>query len=182
MADYLTIPILNELIQRVEEDPSNADAVKAMTSGILSYYFSIDKGFIVAPKSTSSDCSAGFGYIIRHIQPSSSENRKIVNHVAARSEVDDSHQSCINRLRYSIQRRVPGVKSCWAVLVQGQSVYCYEYHEQLPEHERLVPWGPSGRSQEQHAFNVRRDSVQIEQMLKHLALHDMPAREIVERG
>ncbi|GLA66565.1 hypothetical protein AtubIFM54640_009144 [Aspergillus tubingensis] len=182
MAEYLTMPILNELIRRVEEDPSNADAVKAMTSGILSYYFLINEGFIVAPKSTSNEFSTGFEYKIRHIQPSRSENRKIVDHVVARSEVDNILQSCISRLQQSIQHRIPGVESCWAVLVQGQSVYFYEYHGQLPEHERLVPWALSGQSQEQHAFHVRRDSVQIERMLRHMALHDMPARETVERG
>ncbi|RAK89680.1 hypothetical protein BO79DRAFT_254431 [Aspergillus costaricaensis CBS 115574] len=182
MAEYLTMPILNELIRRVEEDPGNEDAVKAMTSGILSFYFSIDEGFIVAPISTGGKCSTGFGYIIRHIQPSLSENRKIADHVVVRSEVDDNLQSCIDRLRHSIESRAPVVESCWAVLVQGQSVYFYEYHGQLPEHERLVPWELSGQSQEQHAFHVRRDSVQIEQMLRHMALHDMPARETVEHG
>ncbi|PYH38906.1 uncharacterized protein BO87DRAFT_412677 [Aspergillus neoniger CBS 115656] len=182
MAEYLTMPILNELIRRVEEDPRNEDAVKAMTPGVLSYYFPINEGFIVAPISTGSKCSTGFEYLIRRIQPHSSEGRKIVDHVVVRSEVDDSLQGCINRLRHSIQHRIPGVESCWAVLVQGQSVYFYEYHGLLSEHERLVPWALSGRSQEQHASHVRRDSVQIDRMLRHMALHDMPARETVERG
>lgn len=44
MAEYLTMPILNELIRRVEEDPRNEDAMKAMTSGILTYDFPIDQG------------------------------------------------------------------------------------------------------------------------------------------
>ena len=122
MAEYLTMPILNELIRRVEEDPENEDAVKAMTSGILSFYFSIDEGFIVAPISTGGKCSTGFGYIIRHIQPSPLVNRKIVDHVVVRSEVAENLQSCINRLRHSIQHRIPGMESCWVVLVQGQSV------------------------------------------------------------
>ncbi|RAH52002.1 hypothetical protein BO85DRAFT_211192 [Aspergillus piperis CBS 112811] len=164
MAEYLTMPILNELIRRVEEDPRNEDVEKAMTSGILSYYFPIDQGFIVAPTSTSSKCSSGFEFIIRQFQPSPSKDRMIVDHAVVRSEVDDSLQSCINRLRHSIQHRISGVESCWAILVQSQSVYCYEYHGQLHEHERLVPWALSGRSQEQHAFHVRRDSVQIKRM------------------
>ncbi|PWY64352.1 hypothetical protein BO83DRAFT_140731 [Aspergillus eucalypticola CBS 122712] len=88
-----------------------------MTSGFLSYYFPIDQGFIVAPTSTGSKCSPGCEYIIRQIQPHSSEGRKIVGHVVVRSEVDDSLQGRINRLQQSIQHRALGVEGCWAVLV-----------------------------------------------------------------
>ncbi|GKZ37839.1 hypothetical protein AbraIFM66950_009628 [Aspergillus brasiliensis] len=164
MADYLTVPILEELIRRVEEDPRNESAVKAMTSGILTYYLTIENGFIVSPKSTGS-LSTGFEYIIRHIQPDSLAERKMVDHTVVRLEVDDSLQGCVGRLQHSIQNLNTGGKSCWAVLVCAQMFYVHEYCGMSPENECLVPWAPPGRVQEQDGFHARRDSVQIEWML-----------------
>ncbi|OJJ67558.1 hypothetical protein ASPBRDRAFT_47614 [Aspergillus brasiliensis CBS 101740] len=168
MAAYLTIPILEEFIRRVEEDPRNESAVKAMTSGILTYYFTIENGFIVSPKSTGS-LSTGFEYIIRHIQSDSLAERKIIDHTVVRLEVDDSLQGCVSRLQLSIRDRNNGMGSCWAILVCAHMFYFYEYRGMGPENECLVPWAPPGRVQEPDGFHVRRDSVQIEWMLRYIA-------------
>lgn len=39
MADYLTVPILDELVRRVEEDSSNEDTVEAMSSAFYHTIF-----------------------------------------------------------------------------------------------------------------------------------------------
>ncbi|GKZ23246.1 hypothetical protein AbraIFM66951_001251 [Aspergillus brasiliensis] len=155
MADYLTVPILEELIRRVEEDPRTNDAVKAMTSGILTYYFTIDNGFIVSPKSTES-LSTGFEHIIRRIQSDSLAERKIVDHAVVRLEVDDSLQGCVGRLQHSIQNLNTGGKSCWAILVCAQLFYFYEYCGMGLQNECLVPWAPPGQVEEQDGFHKTR--------------------------
>ncbi|OBT73269.1 hypothetical protein VF21_08429 [Pseudogymnoascus sp. 05NY08] len=47
MAVYLSVPILDELVQSVEDDPTY-EAVNALACGILSYYFAPANGYVVA--------------------------------------------------------------------------------------------------------------------------------------
>ncbi|KFY82123.1 hypothetical protein V500_10806 [Pseudogymnoascus sp. VKM F-4518 (FW-2643)] len=47
MAVYISVPILDEVVRSVEDDPTS-EAVKAMASGILSYYFPLVNGYVAA--------------------------------------------------------------------------------------------------------------------------------------
>ncbi|KAL2007407.1 hypothetical protein VTN00DRAFT_8845 [Thermoascus crustaceus] len=56
MATYISLPILDGLVRFAENDDSiHGDAVKAMASGILNYYFPPDNGFIVASERLNQD-------------------------------------------------------------------------------------------------------------------------------
>lgn len=48
MVVYTSVPILNELVKSVELDPTDKIAVKALSSGLLNYYFPPANGYLVA--------------------------------------------------------------------------------------------------------------------------------------
>lgn len=49
MAVYLSLPILDAIVQFAENDSNNDASVKAMAFGILNYYFPVANGHAVLP-------------------------------------------------------------------------------------------------------------------------------------
>lgn len=49
MENYLFYPIMDELVQAVEDNPHDKNTVQAMVSGILNLYFPPANGFILYP-------------------------------------------------------------------------------------------------------------------------------------
>ncbi|OBT94522.2 hypothetical protein VE01_07291 [Pseudogymnoascus verrucosus] len=54
MAVYISVPILDELVQSVKDNPTYK-AVNAMACGILSYYFAPSNGYVISPERGRND-------------------------------------------------------------------------------------------------------------------------------
>ncbi|OKL56176.1 hypothetical protein UA08_08564 [Talaromyces atroroseus] len=111
MATYITLPILNESIRLVEDDPASGNSVKAMASGILNYYFpTTDGGFT---------------------------DHTVVQ--ASSTGVSALPDSSLDRLQDALENANTEFERRWALIIHGPIFYFYKYHPSLPVHSRLVP-------------------------------------------
>ncbi|CRG89699.1 hypothetical protein PISL3812_06738 [Talaromyces islandicus] len=173
MENYLSIPIVEEFVRRVEENPQHEDPIKAMAAGIFTHYFPLVDGFVIASKYTNQGNDFP-GFVLR-IQRRSPKNRGFVDHafVEAKEEADDvSSSSSLDQLKNALEGPNAQVDRCWAVLIQGCNFQFYEYHRGLPDEGRLLPWKSPGQST--NVFHVRSDSAVIHGMLRHMAENSMP--------
>lgn len=172
MAVYLSIPILDELVRFVENDSTYEDAVKAMASGILSYYFPPTNGYTVAPEQNRNDNYADF--IILRIQRRFPGDRGVIDHTVAEAKrTSDPLGASLEQLENALEHANTEFKRCWAIMIHGYTFKFYEYHGNLPAHARLIPWGPPNQAQ-QNSFHARIDSLAIDWMLRHMAQNDTP--------
>lgn len=148
------------------------DAVKAMASGILNYYFPAANGWTVAPEQNWNDNYADF--IILRIQRRFPGDRGFIDHTVAEAKrTSDALQASLEQLENAVEHANTEFGRCWAIMIHGFTFKFYEYHRNLPEHARLLPWGPPDQ-QQQNSFHALHDSVIIDWMLRHMAQHDTP--------
>lgn len=173
MAVYLAIPILDELVRFAEIDSTYEDSVKAMASGIFSYYFPVANGYTIAPEQNRGNNYADF--VILRTQRRFPGDRSVVEHTVAEAKRQlDAVSASLDQLHNAIEHSNTEFGRCWAILIHGPTFHFYEYHKTLPTNARLVPWGPPNQHHLQNTFHARRDSVTIDWMLRHMALHDTP--------
>ena len=84
MANYISIPILDELVHFAEQDFKYEDAVKAVSSSILVHYFPPLKGFSVVSEQNRNNHYAD--YIVLRIQRRFPGDRGIVDHTVVEAE------------------------------------------------------------------------------------------------
>ena len=87
MANYISIPILDELVHFAEQDSKYEDAVKAMSSSILVHYFPPLKGFSVVSEQNRNNHYAD--YIVLRIQRRFPGDRGIVDHTVVEAKKKD---------------------------------------------------------------------------------------------
>ncbi|EEH11157.1 predicted protein [Histoplasma capsulatum G186AR] len=172
MANYLSLPILHELVQFAEEDALYEDSIKAMASGILNYYFPATNGFTVAPEQNRQGNIADF--IILRIQRRFPGDRGVVDHTVAEAKRDtDSITAALEQLENALEQANTEFGRCWAMLIHGCNFQFFEYHIHLPAGERLIPWGPPNQPS-QNLFHCRNESVTIDWMLRHMGQNNTP--------
>lgn len=175
MSVYLSVPILAEVVRSVE-DESTYEAVKAMASGILSYYFPPVNGYTVTLEHNRNDHSEYMA--IFRIQRRFPGDRSTVDHtfVEVKDPRDPAEQS-LDPLRGALEQSNTEFGRCWAMIIQKTNFKFYEYHSNLAVDNRLVPLGPPNQEQSRNSFHVRNDSVIIDWMLRHMIEFNIsPAR------
>lgn len=173
MAVYLSLPILDELVRFVEDDSTYEDSVKAMASGILNYYFPAANGYTVAPEQNRDHNYADF--IILRIQRRFPGDRGVIDHTFVEAKrASDGLQASLEQLENALEHANTQFGRCWAIMSHGINFKFYEYHRNLPEHTRLIPWGPPNQRQPRNSFHARNDSVEVDWMLRHMAQNDTP--------
>lgn len=153
MADYIYVPIIDELITLVEHDSEYDNNVKAMLSTTLSHCFPIALGFALAPKHENGIFSHFILYRLRRHVPG---DRRVIKHafIQAKRRADTLDES-LGQLLNALETANTENKRCWAILAIGTEISFYEYHQELPKNERLLPWCPPGQSI--NRFNIRHD-------------------------
>ncbi|KFZ10282.1 hypothetical protein V502_08222 [Pseudogymnoascus sp. VKM F-4520 (FW-2644)] len=172
MSVYLSVPILDEVVRSVEDDPTS-EAVKAMASGILSYYFPPVNGYVVALEHNRNDYIEDL--IIFRIRRRFPGERITVDHtfVEVKGPTDPAEQS-LDPLRGALDQSNTEFGRCWAMIIQKTNFKFYEYHSNLPVDNRLVPRGAPNQEQSRNSFHVRNDSVIIDWMLRHMIEFNIP--------
>jgi len=169
--NYISIPILDELVKFAENDSVYEDAVKAMGSGILNYYFQAINGFSVAPEQNRDD---------NYPTSSSSESSIVGQEIEAlwiillqkrrrQLSLGASLEQLTNALEYANTEH----GRCWALLFHGSGIRFYEYHHNLPEDQRLVQWAEAG-DPARTVYHVRNNAGAIDRMLRHMAQTAVP--------
>ncbi|KAL1847789.1 hypothetical protein Plec18167_002521 [Paecilomyces lecythidis] len=171
MAVYLSLPILDEVVRFAENDSTYEDSVKAMASAILNYYFPATSGYTVAPEQNRNNHFPDF--IILRIQRRFPGDRGVVDHTLAEAKRNsDPLEASLDQLQGALDEANTEFGRCWALMIRGPEFGFYEYHENLPENARLVPWGPP--NQQRNTFHARNDCVIIDWMLRHMVQNDAP--------
>ena len=116
MANYISIPILDELVHFAEQDSKYEDAVKAMSSSILVHYFPPLKGFSVVSEQNRNNHYAD--YIVLRIQRRFPGDRGIVDHtvVEAKKKRPIHWTDRLNSSKMHLRTRTPSldvVGLCW---------------------------------------------------------------------
>ncbi|KFZ11446.1 hypothetical protein V501_04776 [Pseudogymnoascus sp. VKM F-4519 (FW-2642)] len=172
MAVYLSVPILEELVQSVEDSPTY-EAVNAMASGILSYYFTPVNGYVVALERGRNVHGADMAiYRIRRRFPG---NQSTLDHtfIGVKGPVAPTKQS-LDLLEGGLERSTTRSVSCWAMMILGSNFEFYQHHILQPVNNRLAPWGPPDQDQARNSFHVRDDSAAIDWMLRHMLQCNAP--------
>ncbi|KAJ5146497.1 uncharacterized protein N7515_001061 [Penicillium bovifimosum] len=170
MEVYHSQPIVDAVIRFVENDPTSENTVKAMASGILNYSFLPADGYVV----TSANRNNNFGFIILRLQGGVPGDRSIIHHTFAKAKpASDDPQASLGELEKALEHANTQFGRCWAIMIHGINFKFYEYHRNLPEHARLIPWSPPDEPQ-RNSFHARNDSVEIDSMLRHMAQNDTP--------
>lgn len=84
MAAYLSLPAFQELIEFVENDSAYEDSVKALANSMLSYYFPLVNGWIIAPEQNRNNSFADF--IVLRVQRRFPGDRSIIDHTVAEAK------------------------------------------------------------------------------------------------
>ncbi|KFY05061.1 hypothetical protein O988_00292 [Pseudogymnoascus sp. VKM F-3808] len=165
MAAYLTIPILEELVRVAEDDPTD-EAVKAMASGILSYYFPPANGYLVVLEHIQNNLCEDI--IIFRIKRRFPSDKTTFDHTFSEvRRLVDATQS-LDQLENALDQSSAEFGRCWAMIIQEVTFKFYEYHTSLPAGSRLVPWGPPNQEPLRNSFHIRNDSVIVDWMLRHM--------------
>lgn len=181
MTLYSSLPILEELICRVEDDTDHhGNWIKAIADGILAYHFTAVNGFVtVAPAQPQNEDYADF--IIRRIQRHSLGDRGLVDHAVAGATKKGSSDASLHQLEKALGQSNTESGRCWALMIHGTRFSFYEYHLSLPPNHRLIPWGPSSQPA-RNSFHVRHDAAIIDLMLQRMAQDKAPpARQCQSR-
>lgn len=170
MANYISIPMLDELVHFAEQDSKYEDAVKAMSSSILVHYFPPLKGFSVVSEQNRNNHYAD--YIVLRIQRRFPGDRGIVDHtvVEAKKQTDPLDGS-LEQLENALENSNTEFGRCWALLIRGVEFMFYKYHQHRPVNNRLLPWG---HQPGQNTYHVQRDSEIIDWMLRRMIQQDNP--------
>ena len=173
MAAYLSLPAFQELIEFVENDSMYEDSVKALANAMLTYYFPIVNGWIVAPEQNRNNTFTDF--IVLRVQRRYAGDRSVVDHtVAEAKKTTDDIGAAMDQLENALEQSNTEFGRCWAIIFHGLNILFYEYHEYLPENERVIPTGPPSQSRKTE-FHVRTDSLAIDEMLTHMLHHETPS-------
>lgn len=143
MAVYISVPILDELVQSVEDNPTY-EAVNAMACGILSYYFAPSNGYVISPERGRNDHGADMAiYRIRRRFP---DDQNTLDHtfVGVKGPMAPTKKS-LDLLEGALERSITRPVSCWAMIIHGCNFVFYRHHIFQPVNDRLEPWGPFDR-------------------------------------
>lgn len=170
MANYLSIPILDELVCFAEQDSEYEDAVKAMLSSILVHYFPPLDGFSVVSKQNRNNHYVD--YIVLRMQHQFPGDRGIIDHTVVEVKKQTGPlDTSLKQLENALENSNTEFGRCWALLIRGVEFMFYEYHQNRPVNNRLLPWGHQPR---QNTYHVRHDSEKIDWMLRRMIQQDIP--------
>lgn len=174
MAAYLSLPAFQEVIEFVENDSVYEDSVKTLANSMLSYYFPIVNGWIIAPEQNRNDSFADF--IVLRVQRRYPGDRSVVDHTVAEAKKNkDDLSAAMDQLENALEQSNTEFGRCWAMIFHGLNLLFYEYHQYLPENHRLIPMGPPSQPG-RNKLHVRTESLAINEMLLHMLQHETPAR------
>ncbi|KAI9036250.1 uncharacterized protein KD926_002159 [Aspergillus affinis] len=140
MALYLSVPILDAMIKSVELEPIDSSAVKALSFGLLIYYFRPANGYLVAPvKFQINQSTDNMALRVQRLAP---QSRIIIDHTVAGAKCEGGYLlETLEQFENTFGHAKTEFGRCWAVLFHGSILHFYEYHRDIPG-ARLVPRAP----------------------------------------
>lgn len=162
---YISVPIIYELISRLETDDSNYDNVKATLSSLLTHGFPLTLGFAVRLKHNPDSIPC---FVVSRLGSKSPETgTSLVDHVVIQAKhPTDSLEQALGKLANTTQNSRIQNGRCWAVLAAGMQFRFYEYDEQLPGNAKLIGWIPPCRCT--NSLDICDDETVMEWMFNYM--------------
>lgn len=157
--NYLSLPAIAEFITAYETKP-NAENAKIMVSGLLTYAFDSNDGWVLKwqedEENNHSNC-----FIVRAVGEDRSLHAIVKVILDPSGSIKDNWDQSIPRL---ISAPLPSER-CWAILIRGVKVRLYEYHRDQKPDDRLVPCDFKIADKAKHAVHIRKNADAINNLL-----------------
>ncbi|KAJ5788402.1 hypothetical protein N7457_003392 [Penicillium paradoxum] len=172
MANYMSVPIIEEFVMRLREGGSNyLDNMGAMLSIILTYCFPATQGFGVSSKQNENNNPQFAISRLRFVAPGVWSG--FVDHtVILAKNPTDTQQQVLEQLMAALDKSRPEKGRCWAILAMDMQLRFYEYHNYLDNENRLRLWAPPGVKRS--SFDIEYDDNMIDWVFTHMRQHNEP--------
>ncbi|KAJ5964493.1 uncharacterized protein N7479_004369 [Penicillium vulpinum] len=163
--NYIDIPIIDIFVEFVENNSNYENSVKSMLSGILTYYFPANMGYVVGPKPNRNN--KHFHFLISRLQRHFSGDQGIFDFalVKAKRPTDTSEES-LEQLTEALEDSNTEHGRFWAILAVDKHLEFYEYYRDLPKNENLLPWCPP--CQFTNSFHIRHNCEVIDWVFNYM--------------
>ncbi|KAJ6178499.1 hypothetical protein N7519_008960 [Penicillium mononematosum] len=157
--NYLSLPAIAEFINAYEDKPT-AENVKIMVSGILTYAFDSNDGWVLKwqedEENNQSNC-----FIVRVAGEDRSLHTivKVIHDKSA--PIQDDWDQSVPRL---LSAPLPNER-CWAILIRGLKVRLYEYHRDQDAEHRLVPCDFKVKDKTKQTVHIRKNADAVNNIL-----------------
>ncbi|KAK4869868.1 hypothetical protein LT330_005592 [Penicillium expansum] len=157
--NYLSLPAIAEFLNAYQDNPT-AENVKIMVSGLLTYAFDSNDGWVLKwqedEENNHSNC-----FIVRAVGEERSLHAIVKVILDATGSIKENWDQSIPRL---LSAPLPNQR-CWAILFRGLKVRLYEYHREQEPDERLVPCDFKIKEKRKHAVHIRKNADAINNLL-----------------
>ncbi|KGO71325.1 hypothetical protein PITC_062900 [Penicillium italicum] len=157
--NYLSLPAIAEFINAYEDKPT-AENVKIMVSGLLTYAFDSNDGWVLKwqedEENNHSNC-----FIVRAVGEERSLHAIVKVILDTSGAIEENWDQSIPRL---LSAPLPNER-CWAILFRGLKFRFYEYHREQQSDERLVPCDFKLKDKSKHAVHIRKNADAINNVL-----------------
>ncbi|EKV16563.1 hypothetical protein Pdw03_5547 [Penicillium digitatum] len=157
--NYLSLPAIAEFINAYEEKPT-AENVKIMVSGLLTYAFDSNDGWVLKwqedEDNNHSNC-----FIVKAIGDERSLQAIVKVILDTSGSIKENWDQSVPRL---IDAPLPNER-CWAIVFRGLKVRLYEYHRDQEPDERLVPCDFKIKDKIKHAVHIRKNADAVNNVL-----------------
>jgi hypothetical protein len=157
--NYLSLPAIAEFINAYEDKPT-AENVKIMVSGILTYAFDWNDGWVLKwqedEENNQSNC-----FIVKVAGEDRSLHTivKVIHDKSA--QIQDDWDQSVPRL---LSAPLPNER-CWAILIRGLKVRLYEYHRDQGAEHRLVPCDFKVKDKMRQTVHIRKNADAVNNIL-----------------
>ncbi|OQE16911.1 hypothetical protein PENFLA_c026G01386 [Penicillium flavigenum] len=159
MTNYLSLPAIAEFINAYEDKPT-AENVKIMVSGILTYAFDSNDGWVLKwqedQENNQSNC-----FIVRVVGEDRSLHTivKVIHDKFA--PIQDDWDQSVPRL---LSAPLPNER-CWAILIRCLKVRLYEYHRDQDAEHRLIPCDFKVKDKMKQTVHIRKNADAVNNIL-----------------
>ncbi|KAJ5937309.1 hypothetical protein N7454_004964 [Penicillium verhagenii] len=165
MANYISIPIIDQLITFLESGEDYEGNMRAMLSAVLNHYYTATGGYYVIPRPSRSDIFADF--TVCRIRTRFPGNEHMVVHTLVKSKHEsNSLADAQDELARACDNLDTENGRCWAILAIGENIVFYMYHRCMPVGRRLIHFSYAGHRS--FKLHIRIDSDAIDCVLNYM--------------
>ncbi|KAJ5816748.1 hypothetical protein N7447_008981 [Penicillium robsamsonii] len=148
--NYLSLPAIADFINAYEDKPT-AENAKIMVSGLLTYAFDSNDGWILKwqedEENNHSNC-----FIVRATGEDRALHTIVKIVLDASAPIQETWDQQVPRL---LNAPIPSER-CWALLIRGLKVCLYEYHRDQEPGYRLVPCDFTIKDKKKQSIHIRK--------------------------
>ena len=179
MKGYLSIPVIRELLRRIEDDPEGEEdetAATVLASAILNHYFTPWDGFVVIPEHVPREEEDGYpDSTLFHVQRLRYSSEKQKNdfkpHIVAQALSPFVPEHCgesIARLKDKAEGSDVSFIRCHAILFRGEYVIFYGNYRYIRNYDGATSYVYEKGGTLEYRFHLRDETYEIYRVLRQI--------------